>query len=98
MPKGQLLSALVLGAVLAAPLHAEVLLIDAISEEPVNAPEGMPRPSGGMTMQQVRAKFGEPAKEHPGVGDPLITRWDYPDYSVFFEHDRVLNTVVHRDP
>jgi hypothetical protein len=29
------------------------------------------------------------------VGHPPITRWDYPAYSVFFEHDHVLHTVAH---
>lgn len=90
--------ALVLGTLLATPVHAEVLLIDAISAEPANAADGIPRPARGMTMNQVRAKFGEPDMEHPWVGDPPITRWDYPSYSVFFEHEYVLNTVVHRKP
>ncbi|EGV52147.1 hypothetical protein Rifp1Sym_ao00130 [endosymbiont of Riftia pachyptila (vent Ph05)] len=49
-----------------------------------------------MTMNQVRMQFGEPDYEHPWVGSPPITRWDYPDYSVFFEFEMVLISVVHR--
>jgi hypothetical protein len=49
-----------------------------------------------MTMTQVRKQFGEPKKEYPWVGDPPITRWDYEDYSVYFENEFALNTVVHR--
>jgi hypothetical protein len=98
MIKGHVSLALVLGALLATPVHAEVLLIDAIAEEPANAADALPRPSRGMTMQQVRARFGDPAQEHPRVGEPPITRWDYAGYSVFFEHESVLNTVVHRNP
>jgi hypothetical protein len=28
------------------------------------------------------------------VGAPPITRWDYAGFSVFFEHDRVIDAVV----
>jgi len=31
---------------------------------------------------------------HPTVGKPPITRWDYPSFSVFFEHDRVIHAVA----
>lgn len=96
MFKGQYILALMLGALLVTPASAEVLLIEAIHQEPPNSAEGLPRPRGGMTMDQVRKTFGAPLKEHPWVGDPPITRWDYDKYSVFFEYDKVLNTVVHR--
>ena len=51
-------------------------------------------PSRGASMEAVRAKFGAPSQESPAVGQPPITRWDYPSYSVFFENDKVLHTVV----
>lgn len=53
-----------------------------------------PLPTRGLAMANVRNVFGEPRQEHPPVGDPPITRWDYDGYSVFFEHDKVLHTVV----
>jgi hypothetical protein len=53
-------------------------------------------PARGSTMDSVRAKFGAPSQEVPAVGKPPITRWEYPGYVVFFEHDRVLHTVVVR--
>ncbi|MEN8167313.1 MAG: hypothetical protein ABFR65_07535 [Pseudomonadota bacterium] len=75
---------------------ADVLLLDAIAESPVNSTEGIPRPSRGMTMDQVKGRFGEPPASYPRVGDPPITRWDYPEYSVFFEYQHVLTSVVHQ--
>jgi outer membrane protein assembly factor BamE (lipoprotein component of BamABCDE complex) len=75
----------------------DVLLLDKISNSPVNSEEGVPRPTGGMTMDQVRNRFGEPAVAHPWIGDPPITRWDYPEYSVFFEYQHVLTSVLHAD-
>ena len=51
-------------------------------------------PARGLALANVRNVFGEPHREYPAVGDPPITRWDYAGYSVFFEHDKVLHTVV----
>jgi hypothetical protein len=47
-------------------------------------------------MSQVRAQFGDPLTEVPAVGDPPISRWDYDGFSVFFEYDLALHSVVHQ--
>lgn len=52
------------------------------------------KPKRGVTMSQVEAKFGAPVTKHNAVGSPPITRWDYASFSVFFEHDRVIDSVV----
>ena len=54
-------------------------------------------PTRGMTKQQVEAKFGAPQSMLGPVGDPAIYRWDYARYSVFFEHNYVLHSVVYSD-
>jgi hypothetical protein len=54
----------------------------------------LPRPGRGMTMHAVEAKFGAPAARHEAVGEPPISRWDYPGFRVFFEKDRVIHAVV----
>jgi hypothetical protein len=80
-----------------APLTvADVLLIEAISEAPANSSEGLLRPRSGQTMDSVRAQFGAPEQEMPWVGEPPISRWIYADFTVYFEHEYVINTVVHR--
>ncbi len=93
-----LAAALAAAAVLAPPpAHAEVLLLkQAIEQEPVNGPGGIPRPTRGLTMKQVRQRFGEPVKELPWVGDPPITRWVYDRFTVYFEGRHVINSVVNR--
>jgi hypothetical protein len=53
-------------------------------------------PVRGMTMKQVEAKFGSPQKKIPAVGDPPITRWVYPDYTVYFEYRYVIHAVLNR--
>ena len=52
------------------------------------------KPKRGVTMTQVEAKFGPPVTKHDAVGAPPITRWDYAGFSVFFEHDRVIDAVT----
>jgi hypothetical protein len=75
---------------------SEVLLIDVIAESPPNSPAGLIRPSRGMSMDTVKQRFGEPTEVYSPVGEPPITRWGYQGYSVYFEHDRVITTVVHQ--
>jgi hypothetical protein len=52
------------------------------------------RPGRGMTMHSVETKFGAPQDRHGPVGQPPISRWDYHGFTVFFENDRVIHTVV----
>ncbi len=70
---------------------ADVLLLESIESAPA-----ISTPRNGMNMTSVRASYGEPSSEHDAIGDPPITRWDFPDYSVFFEYDLVLHSVIHR--
>lgn len=56
-------------------------------------------PTRGMSMAQVKKKFGEPLRKlDPRGGDtpkhPTIKRWQYTTYIVYFEHDHVIHTVL----
>ncbi len=86
--------ALMLALLTCGAAAADTLLIEAIAKAPPNSPQGLLRPRGGETMSQVEARFGKPKAVKGPVGDPPITRWDYPKFSVFFEHDRVIHSVV----
>ena len=82
---------------LSGPASADVLLVDSIQSAPA-----MQTPRSGTSMDSVRQTHGSPLTEHPTVStaggpqQPPITRWDYSGFSVFFEHDRVIHSVVHR--
>ena len=76
---------------------ADRLLLEAIQAEPPNAPEGLERPHRGDNMSQVEAQFGKPQSSQGPLGQPPISRWDYPGFSVFFEYDLVLRSLVHQD-
>ena len=53
-------------------------------------------PTNNMTMSQVRSVKGDPDSMFEPVGEPPITRWQYPGYVVYFEHDRVITSVAGR--
>jgi len=54
------------------------------------------RPSRGMTQSSVESKYGSPASIQAPVGEPPITRWEYADFVVFFEYDKVIHAVLKR--
>ena len=70
---------------------ADVLLIEEVRQS-----ERMTLPANGMNKDGVRSQFGAPQQTHSPVGDPPITRWDYAGWSVYFEYDLVLFTVLHK--
>ena len=53
-------------------------------------------PRRGIDMNRVEAEVGPPVEKLPPVGNPPITRWRYPGFTVYFEYDRVLHTVIYR--
>ena len=71
-------------------VFADVLLIEEVRQS-----ERMKLPVNGQDKATVEAKFGTPSEKLPAVGDPPISSWKYDTYSVYFEHDLVLFTVLH---
>ncbi len=51
-------------------------------------------PTRGMTMTEVADKFGAPVTKIPAVGNPPISRWEYPGFVVYFERDHVIHSVI----
>ncbi|MBS0396585.1 MAG: hypothetical protein JSR54_18340 [Proteobacteria bacterium] len=87
-----------LSATLAAAVARPALAQEAAPPaEPAAAPAAAAsaeHPDRGMHMSAVEARFGAPAQRYPAVGQPPITRWDYPGFVVYFENDLVLHAVV----
>ena len=84
--------ALLIGCAIAGGAAAETVVVDGHVQV---ASSSVARPKRGTTMREVKARFGAPQKQFPAVGKPPITRWDYPAFSVFFEYNRVVHSVVH---
>lgn len=86
----------ILASALAAvlPVRADVLLIERTEQARRAA-----LPGQGQSMAQVEASHGTPIEKLPPVAGnkpqhPPITRWRYRDYTVYFEHQRVISTVL----
>ena len=87
----RMLVALLCGCAFAGAAVAETIVVD----DQVKVRESqLDRPRGGLTMGEVEKHYGAPASRHPTVGKPPITRWDYNGFSVFFEGDKVIHSVV----
>lgn len=51
------------------------------------------KPTRGMSQASVQSTYGSPNSKVPAVGDPPISRWEYSDFVVFFEYDKVIHSV-----
>jgi hypothetical protein len=89
-------ASLVLGAaslLLPASAHAESLRMKVKQEQRYNLP------TRGMTMDQVKRKYGAPLKVLATRGggskfQPPIHRWEYANYIVYFEYSHVIHSVL----
>lgn len=76
-----------------APAQAESLRTKVQQEQRMNLP------TRGMTMAQVKQRYGAPLKVLPTRGgsskfQPPIHRWEYPKYIVYFEYSHVVHAVL----
>ncbi len=69
---------------------------DTLDTSGISAGQDGSRPVRGTTQAQVEAKFGSPASKIAAVGEPPISRWEYPQFTVYFEYDRVIHAVLKR--
>lgn len=78
------------------PASADTLLVDRTKQ-----PAGAGMPTRGMSMADVEARFGVPSERMDPRGGqkrqwPTINRWVYPTFTVYFERNRVIDTVANR--
>ncbi|MEE9494262.1 MAG: hypothetical protein V3W04_12880 [Gammaproteobacteria bacterium] len=91
MLKKRLLSTLLPLALFASSLQAETLLINsAANNKHINTP------ASGQLMATVISRFGDPQSRLASVGNPPISRWLYKNFTVYFENQRVIHSVVSR--
>jgi hypothetical protein len=76
-----------------ATAQAETLLIDSVQQSAASRSE---RPASGLTKAEVEARFGAPNRMVAAIGDPPISRWEYADFTVYFEFERVIHAVPRR--
>lgn len=88
--------ALLATAGMSAPVAAKAdsLLVNRVQQE-----KGMDLPSRGMSTTDVEKKYGAPQRKlSPRGGDsdkhPVINRWDYANFIVYFEKSHVIHAVL----
>lgn len=69
---------------------------DTLQMQGISADGEGTRPTRGMTEQSVEAKFGSPKSKNAAVGEPPISSWEYENFVVYFEYDKVIHAVVKR--
>tara|TARA_B100000745_G_scaffold50422_1_gene30127 strand:+ start:547 stop:843 length:297 start_codon:yes stop_codon:yes gene_type:complete len=52
-------------------------------------------PRTGISSAAVLQQFGQPEQQVSAIGEPPISRWVYPSFTVYFEYDHVITTVKH---
>jgi len=97
-------SSLLNAEVLEMPMAVEPAEAEATTQPMEEATPPMPMeaapttlPGRGMTMEQVEARFGAPSEKIERVGDPPISRWVYGSFTVYFEYDKVIHAVTHKN-
>ncbi|MEL7023676.1 MAG: hypothetical protein AAGL69_07985 [Pseudomonadota bacterium] len=83
-------TALVAAGALALP----VAFAETIDANPGAVATDASAPQRGMTMSRVESGWGQPQTRRAAVGQPPITRWEYNGFTVYFEYDRVIHTVL----
>jgi len=96
MKSKTILLALMTGLLSGTAAQADTLLIHRAQAE-----QGATLPKRGASMAQVETSFGAPQQKLPPVAgpgsrkrNPPITRWDYPNFHVYFEYNHVVDAVL----
>ena len=94
----RLTSCLALSALLcvAGAASADTLLVDRAQKKAHVA-----LPERGLSAAQVQARYGAPSQKlDPRGGQkrqwPTINRWVYPEFTVYFERDKVIDAVLNQ--
>lgn len=73
--------------------NADTLLLDGVQIAEATRTE---RPARGQSKTQVEQRYGQPTRMVAAIGEPPISRWEYPGFVVYFEFDHVIHAVPRR--
>ena len=93
---GKLFAVIFTTAIMAQASFAEVIKVP-IGAQAANK-QAIAMPRNGQTRDSVQNQFGAPEAINDAVGEPPISSWQYRDYMVYFEYDRVLHSVLKHSP
>ncbi|MGI9289249.1 MAG: phosphodiesterase [Pseudomonadales bacterium] len=56
------------------------------------------RPTKGTSKASVLQQFGEPLQRMAARGEPPISSWQYAEFTVYFEYEHVIHSVLKHRP
>lgn len=75
--------------------HAEIIRVP-IAQQGSDI-DHIARPSKGESKAGVLQQFGEPLQRIAARGEPPISSWKYSEFTVYFEYEHVIHSVlIHR--
>jgi len=72
-----------------------VVIADTLSVPVGQQGQAVDLPRHGQSMQQTEVEFGQPIERIAAIGEPPITRWIYANFTIYFEHNKVIHSVIH---
>lgn len=77
-------------------VEGDTLLVDRVQQA-----RSLEMPTRGVSMAQVESRYGAPMQRlDPRGGQkpqwPVINRWVYPEFTVYFEHSHVVDVVARK--
>ena len=88
-----LASSLLVACLFSTTSHSETIKIGLSEQASEN--QNINRPKVGMSMEAVKSYFGEPTSVSGPTGKPAIYKWKYADFTVYFEGEHVIHSVLH---
>lgn len=87
-------SILIATSLIAAAVHLGVNAEEIAVPAGAQGDSNVVTPNTGTTKDNVARHFGQPGQASGAVGEPPISRWEYGQFFVYFEHDRVIHSVL----
>ncbi|MEZ2417916.1 hypothetical protein [Luteibacter sp. RCC_6_2] len=86
-------------AIVSASVAPSVRAGDTLLMQRVQQEQAMNLPKKGMSMAEVERRYGQPTSKLDSRGggsrkQPVINRWMYPGYIVYFERSHVIHAVL----
>ena len=91
-------SMILAASALSACLFSTVVLSDTLKigvSEQAQENQKIHRPKVGMSMDTVKSMYGNPTATSGPTGTPSIYQWKYADFTVYFEGEYVIHSVLH---
>lgn len=94
----QLFAGAAFALMLAPTAQAEQTVVPLMHQSPQD--QSIARPKWGESKAKVRKQFGAPKSIKGPVGKPpySYTQWHYDKFTVYFEGDQVIHTVLNHKP